>query len=147
MGRGRRAKIPFFFAVISRAHITLFTCVSDNNILEQVRVRHFGDTRDWRDEQTIFYSTERHTRKQNFLSTIVLLSLLLQHDVTREKPERGHDGPKPVIAKCCRALLPSDKMDIKYIATYTFLMIYRLLFKAGDDKSIFNSYNRATMTI
>ena len=51
----------------------------------------------------------------------------------REKSERGHDGPKPVSAKCCRALLPSDKVDVNYIATFTFFRIHCPFFKAGDD--------------
>jgi len=34
----------------------------------------------------------------------------------KEKPKRGHDGPKPVTAKCCRALLSSDKVDVPNIA-------------------------------
>ena len=37
----------------------------------------------------------------------------------RKKPERGRDGPKLVTAKCC-ALLPSDKVNVNYIATSTF---------------------------
>ena len=40
----------------------------------------------------------------------------------REKPERGYDDSKPVTAKCCRALLPSDKVNVNYIATSTILM-------------------------
>jgi len=41
----------------------------------------------------------------------------------REKPERGHDGSKPVTAKCCRALLSFNKVDVNYIATSTFLVV------------------------
>ena len=51
--------------------------------------------------------------------------------LTREKLERERDWAKSVIAKY-RALLPSDKVAVNYIA--------RPLFKAGDDKSIFGSY-------
>ena len=65
----------------------------------------------------------------------------------REKLERGHDGPKPVTAKCCHALLPSDKVDVNYIATSIFLRVHHPLFKAGDDKLIFGSYNRAIYSI
>jgi len=39
-----------------------------------------------------------------------------------EKPERGYDGLEPVTAKCCRTPLPSDKVDVNYIVTPTFLM-------------------------
>ena len=37
-------------------------------------------------------------------------------NATKEKSERGHNGPKPVIAKCCRALLSCGKVDVNYIA-------------------------------
>ena len=59
----------------------------------------------------------------------------------RKKPERGHDGPRPVTAKCCRALLLSDNMNVNYIATSTFLTIYRPFFKTEDNKLIFDLYN------
>jgi len=61
--------------------------------------------------------------------------------VTRDKLERGHDSPKSVIAKCCCALLLSDKEDINYITTSTFLLVLRPFFKIGEDKWIFDSYN------
>ncbi|EGI66623.1 hypothetical protein G5I_04830 [Acromyrmex echinatior] len=31
--------------------------------------------------------------------------------LTKEKPERGYDGPKLITAKCCRAL-SSDKVNV-----------------------------------
>ncbi|EGI67660.1 hypothetical protein G5I_03704 [Acromyrmex echinatior] len=40
----------------------------------------------------------------------------LRGSYSREKPERGHAGPKPVTAKCCRTLLFPDKVDVNYIA-------------------------------
>ena len=61
---------------------------------------------------------------------------------TREKPEKRHEGPKSITAKYCRALLSSDKVDVNYIATSTFLSVHRSFFKARDDKSIFGLYNR-----
>ena len=48
--------------------------------------------------------------------------------LTKEKPERGHDCSKPVTAKCCRHYCQSA------------CKLYSSLFKAEDDKSIFNSY-------
>ena len=41
-------------------------------------------------------------------------------------PERNlrEDGPKPVTAKCCRALLPSDKVELQHP-----LFLHRPLFK------------------
>ena len=62
---------------------------------------------------------------------------------SKKKPEREY-GPKLVTAKYCCALLPSNKVDVNYIATSTFLRVHRPLFKAGDDKLIFGSYNRIT---
>ena len=64
--------------------------------------------------------------------------------MTKEKLEREHDGLISVIAKCFRALLPSDKVDVNYVAKSTFLRIHCPLFKVGDDKSIFDLYNRVT---
>jgi len=40
---------------------------------------------------------------------------------TKEKPERGHDGPKSVITKC-RTLLSSEEMDINYTTTTTIFL-------------------------
>ena len=37
---------------------------------------------------------------------------------SREKSERGHNGPKPVTANCCRALPPSEEVDVNYIHLY-----------------------------
>jgi len=60
----------------------------------------------------------------------------------RKIPERGHDGPKLVTAKCCHALLPSDKVDVNYIAISisSFLKVHRSLFKVENNKSIFGLY-------
>jgi len=46
------------------------------------------------------------------------------------------DDPKPAIAKCCHALLSSDKVDVNYIATSIFLRIHPL-FKAGNQYSVY----------
>jgi len=42
---GTRGSKDPVLAMVSRVHVTLFTCVPDNDVLEQVRVRHFDDTR------------------------------------------------------------------------------------------------------
>jgi len=67
----------------------------------------------------------------------------MQRHLSKRNLKRGHNDPKPVTAKCCRALLPSNKVDVNYIATSTCLRVHRSFFKAEDDKSIFSSYNRA----
>ncbi|XP_018406997.1 PREDICTED: uncharacterized protein LOC108783047 isoform X1 [Cyphomyrmex costatus] len=68
--------------------------------------------------------------------------------VTREKkPERGHDGLKPVTAKCCRALLPSEEVDVNYMPRSTILRITHLLFKTDMvSRYSVNSYNRILAT-
>jgi len=81
-----------------------------------------------------------HTLTSN-IPTSRACTMSLVH--TREKPKRGHN-PQPVTAKCCRALLLSDKMEINYTTTSTFLSSTFQDNKTGDNKSIFGSYNRAT---
>jgi len=72
--------------------------------------------------------------------TVTELYIYIYTTEKSETPERGHNGPKPVTAKCYRALLFSDKVNVNYIATSTFFRIYHPHFKTGDDKSIFDSY-------
>jgi len=50
------------------------------------------------------------------------------YDQKERRPERRHDVPKPVTVKCCRALQPSDKVDVNYVTTFTFLRVHRPLF-------------------
>ena len=35
--------------------------------------------------------------------------------MSREKPKRGHDGPKPVTAKWCRTLSSSEEVNVNTI--------------------------------
>ena len=70
----------------------------------------------------IYMDLHMHTLTSN-VPTSRACTMSLVH--TREKPKRGHN-PQPVTAKCCRALLLSDKMEINYT---THPLFFRLLFK------------------
>ena len=97
------------------------------------------------------FGHQKHGRSWKLWKRWKVLTLLVL-SYTREKLEKGHNGPKSETVKCYRTLLSSNKVNVNYIATSTFLRTHPLflgyivhfsrLFQRVD-KLIFGSYNNA----
>lgn len=136
---GRRSR--FVVCLVRNMHRS-FTCISNNYILEEIRVRHFWNTKLMRrasnSRSTIY------TRKQNTL-LLTVLSLLLQHDVTEALRQASAQLGSPStfrypISHHCHShgqwtrrrdvarWLAARGRELRYIYIYIYIVLYLILY-------------------